>query len=80
MAAHDVLPALAIHITPSTNPLPSPVRTGDPRLRSPSTPLARSTPTRRVAHVPSLTPLITRETLKELDLEAILRNPQLRKT
>lgn len=47
------------------------------RLRSPSTPLVRSTP-RRVAHVPSLTPLITRETLKELDLEAILRNPQLR--
>ncbi|KDQ09864.1 hypothetical protein BOTBODRAFT_178606 [Botryobasidium botryosum FD-172 SS1] len=29
-------------------------------------------------HIPSLHPLITRETLKELDLEAILRNPQLR--
>ncbi|GAB1520819.1 Protein SOSEKI 1 [Rhizoctonia solani] len=78
MAAHDVLPALAVHIPPTTKPLPSPTRTGDPRLRSPSTPLARSTPARRVAHVPSLTPLITRETLKELDLEAILRNPQLR--
>ncbi|KAF8754960.1 T-complex protein 11 [Rhizoctonia solani] len=72
---HDVLPALAVHIPPTTKPLPSPTRTGDPRLRSPSTPLARSTPARRVAHVPSLTPLITRETLKELDLEAILRNP-----
>ncbi|TFK52540.1 Tcp11-domain-containing protein [Heliocybe sulcata] len=29
-------------------------------------------------HVPSPFPLVTRETLKELDLEAILRNPQLR--
>ncbi|KZT19457.1 Tcp11-domain-containing protein [Neolentinus lepideus HHB14362 ss-1] len=29
-------------------------------------------------HVPSSFPLVTRETLKELDLEAILRNPQLR--
>jgi hypothetical protein len=29
-------------------------------------------------YLPSLHPLITRETLKELDLEAILRNPQLR--
>ncbi|CAE6461353.1 unnamed protein product [Rhizoctonia solani] len=76
MAAHDVLPALAVHISPLTK-LPSPARPVD-RLRSPSTPLARTTPTRRVAHVPSLTPLITRETLKELDLEAILRNPQLR--
>ncbi|KAG8733535.1 hypothetical protein FRC11_005457 [Ceratobasidium sp. 423] len=77
MAAHDVLPALAVHIAPSTK-LPSPPRPTDPRMRSPSTPLARTTPARRVAHVPSLTPLITRETLKELDLEAILRNPQLR--
>ncbi|CAE6445366.1 unnamed protein product [Rhizoctonia solani] len=80
MAAHDVLPALAVHISssPSTKSHSSPARPSDPRLRSPSTPLARTTPTRRVAHVPSLTPLITRETLKELDLEAILRNPQLR--
>ncbi|EUC60240.1 T-complex protein [Rhizoctonia solani AG-3 Rhs1AP] len=78
MATHDVLPALAVHLSPLTQPLPTPSRPTDPRLRSPSTPLARTTPTRRVAHVPSLTPLITRETLKELDLEAILRNPQLR--
>ncbi|CAE6440130.1 unnamed protein product [Rhizoctonia solani] len=77
MTAHDVLlPALAVHLSPSTKSLPT--SRPDPRLRSPSTPLARATPTRRVAHVPSLTPLITRETLKELDLEAILRNPQLR--
>ncbi|KAG8724535.1 hypothetical protein FRC09_017433 [Ceratobasidium sp. 395] len=54
-----------------------PTRSPDARLRSPLTPLAR--PVRpRVAHVPSLTPLITRETFKELDLEAILRSPQLR--
>ncbi|CAE6412517.1 hypothetical protein ACGC1H_005467 [Rhizoctonia solani] len=78
MATHDVLPALAVHISPLSQPLPTPSRPTDPRVRSPSTPLARTTPTRRVAHVPSLTPLITRETLKELDLEAILRNPQLR--
>lgn len=29
-------------------------------------------------HIPSLQPLINRQTLKELDLDAILRNPQLR--
>jgi hypothetical protein len=29
-------------------------------------------------HIPSLHPLINRQTLKELDLSAILRNPQLR--
>lgn len=29
-------------------------------------------------HIPSLHPLINRQTLKELDLAAILRNPQLR--
>ncbi|CAE7216440.1 unnamed protein product [Rhizoctonia solani] len=79
MAAHDVLPALSVHISsPSTSSLPTLSRPSDHRLRSPSTPLARTTTTRRVAHVPSLAPLITRETLKELDLEAILRNPQLR--
>lgn len=56
---------------------------------SPTTP--RSTPTASTVslplqstrvqvqpYLPSLHPLITRETLKELDLEAILRNPQLR--
>ncbi|KAG9127109.1 hypothetical protein FRC07_000613, partial [Ceratobasidium sp. 392] len=82
MATHDaprpvcVLP-LAVPQSSATSP-PPPTRSQDARLRSPSTPLARSIPARRVAHVPSLTPLITRETLKELDLEAILRNPQLR--
>jgi hypothetical protein len=30
-------------------------------------------------HIPCLQPLINRQTLKELDLDAILRNPQLRK-
>jgi hypothetical protein len=29
-------------------------------------------------HIPSMQPLINRQTLKELDLDAILRNPQLR--
>lgn len=29
-------------------------------------------------HIPSLQPLINRQTLRELDLDAILRNPQLR--
>jgi hypothetical protein len=30
------------------------------------------------SHIPSLQPLVNRQTLKELDLDAILRNPQLR--
>ncbi|KAG9103836.1 hypothetical protein FRC06_007648 [Ceratobasidium sp. 370] len=82
MATHNaprpvcVLP-LGVPATSAASP-PPPARAQDARLRSPSTPLARPAPPRRVAHVPSLTPLITRETLKELDLEAILRNPQLR--
>ncbi|KAF8606939.1 Tcp11-domain-containing protein [Ceratobasidium sp. AG-I] len=82
MATHDVsrpvCSALPLRVPTSTSTLSSPVRSSDTRLRSPSTPLVRPSPTRSVAHIPSLTPLITRETLKELDLEAILRNPQLR--
>ncbi|KAB5595956.1 Protein SOK1 [Ceratobasidium theobromae] len=54
------------HLMAAHAPLPLPRALPAPR------------PSRRVAHVPSLTPLITRETLKELDLDAILRNPQLR--
>ncbi|QRV92377.1 SOK1 kinase [Ceratobasidium sp. AG-Ba] len=79
MATHDApRPICVLQRGPAPVPAPSaPARSPDSRLRSPSTPLARPIPPRR-AHVPSLTPLITRETLKELDLEAILRNPQLR--
>ncbi|KAG8700200.1 hypothetical protein FRC08_004841 [Ceratobasidium sp. 394] len=82
MATHDApRPVCVLPLgvpTPSAASPPPPARALDARLRSPSAPLARPAPPRRVAHVPSLTPLITRETLKELDLEAILRNPQLR--
>lgn len=54
----------------SLTPLPSPLRS---TLSLPVTPIEPS-----YAHVPSHQPPINRETLKELDLEAILRNPQLR--
>lgn len=54
----------------SLTPLPSPLRS---TLSLPVTPIEPS-----YAHVPPHQPPINRETLKELDLEAILRNPQLR--
>lgn len=54
----------------SLTPLPSPLRS---TLSLPVTPIEPS-----YVHVPSHQPPINRETLKELDLDAILRNPQLR--
>ncbi|EKM51529.1 uncharacterized protein PHACADRAFT_186985 [Phanerochaete carnosa HHB-10118-sp] len=51
-------------------PLPSPLRS---TVSLPVTPIEPS-----YAQVPSHQPPINRETLKELDLDAILRNPQLR--
>lgn len=67
-----------------SQPLPSPPPLlkidGPPHPRDPSHsslypsfPLDFSSP-----HIPSLHPLINRQTLRELDLSAILRNPQLR--
>jgi hypothetical protein len=44
-----------------------------PSLQPPFPPIDLTSP-----HIPSLHPLINRQTLKELDLSAILRNPQLR--
>lgn len=45
----------------------------DPAPSSPFIPIDTNSP-----HIPSLQPLINRQTLKELDLDTILRNPQLR--
>ncbi|KAG8794430.1 hypothetical protein FRC12_024582 [Ceratobasidium sp. 428] len=74
---------------PSPIPIPAPVHFVIPASLSPltrcteawlcSSSLLLARPVRpRVAHIPSLAPLITRETLKELNLEAIKRNSQLR--
>jgi hypothetical protein len=50
-----------------------------PLLPSHSTPISRQQPSLpRTRILPSFQPLITCETLKELDLDAILKNPQLR--
>ncbi|PSR74802.1 hypothetical protein PHLCEN_2v9516 [Hermanssonia centrifuga] len=61
-----------------------PLRTGNlpPPSPSPHTRISHSVPVTPIEpispHIPSHQPPINRETLKELDLEAILRNPQLR--
>lgn len=55
------------------------LRPGPKFLADPSSPVVPSIPIdTNSAHIPSLQPLINRQTLKELDLDAILRNPQLR--
>ena len=59
-------------------PLPSPRARAHTTTPHPSPVLPRKTSSPMAPSVPPLTPPITRETLKELDLDAILRNPQLR--
>ncbi|KAG8966146.1 hypothetical protein FRC03_012471 [Tulasnella sp. 419] len=65
--------------SPSIRPtVPSPTSSSTP---SSSSPTPTSSPTPNVPafpYVPPIYPLITRETLRELDLEVILRSPQLR--
>ncbi|KIM56774.1 hypothetical protein SCLCIDRAFT_204652 [Scleroderma citrinum Foug A] len=59
---------------PSVLPIDSPSDSPLPPIHHPAFPhIDLSSP-----HIPSLHPLINRQTLKELDLAAILRNPQLR--
>ena len=60
------LSPLRTSITPQTSPPRS-------AISLPATPIEPS-----YAHVPSHQPPVNRDTLKELDLDAILRNPQLR--
>ncbi|KAF9468539.1 T-complex protein 11-domain-containing protein [Collybia nuda] len=55
------------------------LRPGPKFSADPSSPVVPSIPIdTNSIHIPSLHPLINRQTLKELDLDAILRNPQLR--
>ena len=68
--------------SPASSPVPPPAhvhRVGVRTARSaPVTPIDSSAP--NAPHVPPHQPPINRITLKELDLEAILRNPQLRQS
>ena len=61
--------------TRTSSPTPTPKRVSQ---SLPVSPIEATPPVHSYTHVPPHQPPINRETLKELDLEAILRNPQLR--
>jgi len=71
-------------VVPVTDPGPSTgsllhLRTGQQRPASPSSSPPLSPVDINPAYIPSRLPLINRQTLKELDLDVILCNPQLRR-
>ena len=71
-------------VVPVTDPGPSTgsllhLRTGQQANPSPSSSPPLSPVDINTAHIPSRLPLINRQTLKELDLDVILCNPQLRR-
>ncbi|KAL1950314.1 hypothetical protein VTO73DRAFT_5438 [Trametes versicolor] len=63
---------------PSSGSLLRPQRLASVSSKSHSVPVSPIDPCSISPHIPPHTPPINRETLKELDLDAILRNPQLR--
>ncbi|KAH9854687.1 T-complex protein 11-domain-containing protein [Lenzites betulinus] len=63
---------------PSSGSLLRPSRQPAPSAKSHSLPVSPIDPCSLSPHIPPHQPPINRETLKELDLDAILRNPQLR--
>ncbi|KAI0345793.1 Tcp11-domain-containing protein [Trametopsis cervina] len=72
VADNDVVSAVE---TRKSSPEPTPKRVSQ---SLPVSPIEATPPAQSYTHVPPHSPPINRETLKELDLEAILRNPQLR--
>ncbi|KAI8978674.1 T-complex protein 11-domain-containing protein [Trametes punicea] len=61
-----------------TSSLPTPSSSSSSSLQSRSVPVSPIDPCALSPHIPPHQPPINSETLKELDLDAILRNPQLR--
>ncbi|KAI0699079.1 T-complex protein 11-domain-containing protein [Cytidiella melzeri] len=74
VADTDVVAAVE---TPKSSPTPTPTLKRVSQSL-PVSPIEATPPVQSYTHVPPHQPPINRETLKELDLEAILRNPQLR--